>query len=108
MKFLIGAEEHLGKTVRARNGVTYDLLVETWDTADGPVPGREDCLAAFVAWETARTAARALSEAMAGTEDLGTLARKLEDILDHLENGKPLPGKAVDWLNDRKGRRGQG
>ena len=46
-----------------------------------------------------------LSAKMADTEAPGAVARKLEDVLDHLVNQKPLSQEAVAWLNSRKEKR---
>lgn len=48
MNYIQAAESFLGKTVQARNGVTYDLLQATWDNADGPIPSQADLDATLV------------------------------------------------------------
>jgi len=40
------------------------------------------------------------------TEDLGTISRKLEDVIDYIENGTPLPAEAKAWMANRKVIRG--
>jgi len=50
--------------------------------------------------------ARVLQVALSDTEATGQVARKMEDILDHLVNGVAVSPEAIAWLNDRKARRG--
>lgn len=39
------------------------------------------------------------------TETLATVARKLEDLIDHIENGAPLSQQAKSWAQLRKTER---
>ena len=43
-----------------------------------------------------------IAELLAETEDLGTIAEKLEEIIDFLENSTPLSQKTKDWMSNRK------
>jgi hypothetical protein len=46
-----------------------------------------------------------IGDILSGTESTAEIARKLEDVLDHLANGAPLTQYAMDWLNERKQKR---
>lgn len=52
-----------------------------------------------------KTAEELLRDALAPTEDIGAVARKVEDIIDHLVNGTPLAQFAKDWAAGRKALR---
>jgi len=43
--------------------------------------------------------------ALLATETLGSVARKLEDVIDSITNGTTLPAAALAWAADRKTKR---
>lgn len=45
-------------------------------------------------------------ELIAETESVGVVARKLEEIIDYIENDTPLSTYTKNWLSERKGLRG--
>ena len=47
-----------------------------------------------------------ISEELADTETPQKLARKLEDIIDHIANDTPLDQTVSEWASDRRTRRG--
>lgn len=51
MNYIIGAQFHLSKTIKARRGLNYLDLADSWDNSDGPIPSKAQCEAGFVAWE---------------------------------------------------------
>lgn len=46
------------------------------------------------------------TEQIAATEDTGVISRKLEELIDNVENGTPLSQETKDWMNNRKAIRG--
>lgn len=47
-----------------------------------------------------------ITELLRETESIGVIARKLEEIIDFIENGTPLSLQTKDWVSNRKGIRG--
>ncbi len=47
-----------------------------------------------------------LKEIMSSTESIGVVARKLEEIIDNIENGTALSKITKDWAANRKTLRG--
>ena len=46
-----------------------------------------------------------LGENLIETESVSVVARKLEEIIDHIENGAELSQHAIDWMQSRKDMR---
>ncbi|MCK5611029.1 hypothetical protein KAR91_54655 [Candidatus Pacearchaeota archaeon] len=87
---------------------SYPHMVETWVNPAVSIPTEAAMQAVWDAGATDRQAeedAQALADTMADTESPGILARKLEDVIDHLENGTPLSDEAKSWVIDRSSRR---
>lgn len=43
-----------------------------------------------------------LEDKLAPTEEIKTLARKLEEVIDNIENGVPLSADSRAWMQQRK------
>lgn len=46
-----------------------------------------------------------ITEALAGTEDVAQVARKVEDLIDYIVNGTPLDPALEAWRADRATKR---
>lgn len=94
-----------------RGEVWYDVRRKVEIKEIGPVP---DGLLAEPEPLPEPTRDEKIARELAPTEDPADLARKLEDIVNHLANGTPLPvndsaGKpyAVEWMEKRQTERGR-
>ena len=47
-----------------------------------------------------------IAELLRETESIGVIARKLEEIIDFIENETPLSLQTKEWVSNRKGIRG--
>jgi len=76
-------------------------LVE-WPSSLGAKPRAATIAAAVAQYKAYIAPLNALRANLLPTEDIAIVARKLEDIIDHLENGTPLSTEAKDWMTNRK------
>ena len=60
--------------------------------------------AEVAAWEAGAAQRAALAE-LKETETLKDVSRKLEEVIDYIENGTPLSSQAKDWMSGRKIKR---
>lgn len=80
---------------------TRDGIITKWPEALGAVP-EGMALAAILneywAWRDKTNKLRA-------TETIGGVARRLEEVIDWIENGTPLSPQARSWMTERKAAR---
>jgi hypothetical protein len=93
MNYIHGAETHLGKVVQARQGATYELLVETWDDADGVIPTKTECEAGFMSWQAREAALAAIR-----TLESAITLRRLREAMSDTASGTTAGRK---WLKDQ-------
>ena len=88
----------------------YKDLAATWEEVDVGVeehyvrPDGESPFAAPVAVVITPEEQKIID--LRATESLGSIARKLEDVIDFIENSTPLPVETKSWMSDRKTIRG--
>ena len=83
-----------------RGGITPEsqFWPEVQDAIDADNPPAE-----YVA--PVPTQADLITEALAGTETVAQVARKVEDLIDHIVNGTPLDDSVEAWRADRATKR---
>jgi len=77
---------------------TKDGKITAWPSGLGSKPSAAKQADIISEYQAHRVKIDSLSQ----TENLASIARKLEEIIDNIENETPLSTEAKDWMSSRK------